>query len=60
MQNQALLSQHSGYGRFNWSDIQNTFNTEDGSLPLGGDNGRQNLDHPKVRLLFDFDLRDIH
>ncbi|PNP48105.1 hypothetical protein TGAM01_v200482 [Trichoderma gamsii] len=48
VQNQALLSQHSGYGRFNWADIQNTFNTADGSLALGGDNGRQNLDHPKV------------
>lgn len=43
-----LLSQHSGYGTFNWSDIQNTFNTADGTLQRGGDNGRQNLDHPKV------------
>ncbi|KAM0459817.1 hypothetical protein ACHAPV_000068 [Trichoderma viride] len=48
VQNQALLSQHSGYGRFNWASIQNTLNTADGSLPLGGANGRQNLDHPKV------------
>jgi hypothetical protein len=53
VQNQALLSQHSGYGRFNWANIQNTFNTADGSLARGGDNGRQNLDHPKVRLLFE-------
>lgn len=53
VQNQALLSQHSGYGRFNWADIQNTLNTADGSLALGGANGRQNLDHPKVRLPFE-------
>ena len=43
-----LLSQHSGYGTKNWADIQNTFNTADATLPRGGDNGRQNLDHPKV------------
>lgn len=46
---QLLLSQHSGYDRLNWTDIQNTFNTADASLQRGGDNGRQNLDHPKVR-----------
>lgn len=45
---QLLLSQHSGYGRKNWADIQNTFNTADATLPRGGDNGRQNLDHAKV------------
>lgn len=45
---QLLLSQHSGYDRLNWTDIQNTFNTADASLQRGGDNGRQNLDHPKV------------
>ncbi|KXH29517.1 hypothetical protein CSIM01_06250 [Colletotrichum simmondsii] len=45
---QLLLSQHSGYDRKNWGDIQNTFNTVDATLPRGGDNGRKNLDHPKV------------
>lgn len=43
-----LLSQHSGYDTLNWTDIQNTFNTADGTLQRGGDNGRTNLDHPKV------------
>ncbi|KAL6701291.1 hypothetical protein J3F84DRAFT_354355 [Trichoderma pleuroticola] len=43
-----LLSQHSGYDNRAWGDIQNTFNTADGTLQRGGDNGRQNLDHPKV------------
>ncbi|RYP70586.1 hypothetical protein DL771_005405 [Monosporascus sp. 5C6A] len=43
-----LLSQHSGYDRKSWSSVQNTFNTADISLPRGGDNGRKNLDHPKV------------
>ncbi|UQC87806.1 uncharacterized protein CLUP02_13326 [Colletotrichum lupini] len=45
---QLLLSQHSGYDRKNWGDIQNTFSTVDATLPRGGDNGRKNLDHPKV------------
>ncbi|KAL0765290.1 hypothetical protein CaCOL14_012039 [Colletotrichum acutatum] len=45
---QLLLSQHSGYDRKNWGDIQNTFDTVDATLPRGGDNGRKNLDHPKV------------
>lgn len=45
---QLLLSQHSGYGRKEWSEIQNTFDTADAGLARGGDNGRQNLDHPKV------------
>jgi hypothetical protein len=45
---QLLLSQHSGYGRKDWGSIQNTLNTADASLPRGGDNGRQNLDHAKV------------
>ncbi|PTB37856.1 hypothetical protein M441DRAFT_148598 [Trichoderma asperellum CBS 433.97] len=48
VQNQALLSQHSGYDRLSWGSIQNTFNTADGTLQRGGDNGRTNLDHPKV------------
>ncbi|RFU75802.1 hypothetical protein TARUN_6444 [Trichoderma arundinaceum] len=48
VQNKLLLSQHSGYDYKNWGDIQNTFNTADGNLQRGGDNGRQNLDHPKV------------
>ena len=43
-----MLSQHSGYQTLNWADIQNTFNTADANQPLGGDNGRQNLDHAKV------------
>nr|XP_036587773.1 uncharacterized protein CTRU02_02689 [Colletotrichum truncatum]KAF6798715.1 hypothetical protein CTRU02_02689 [Colletotrichum truncatum] len=47
-QSQLLLSQHSGYDRKNWGDIQNTFNTVDATLPRGGDNGRRDLDHPKV------------
>ena len=42
------MSAHSGYNKHNWGDIQNTFNTADASLPIGGDNGRKNLDHPKV------------
>ncbi|KAK3937526.1 hypothetical protein QBC46DRAFT_392564 [Diplogelasinospora grovesii] len=45
---QLMLSQHSGYQTLNWANIQNTFNTADVSLPRGGDNGRQNLDHAKV------------
>jgi hypothetical protein len=45
---QLLMSQHSGYGRKAWKDIQNTFNTEDAKKDRGGDNGRQNLDHPKI------------
>ncbi|KAK5992568.1 hypothetical protein PT974_05981 [Cladobotryum mycophilum] len=47
-QNYLLLSQHSGYAKKNWADIQNTLNTGDASQRIGGDNGRQNLDHPKV------------
>ncbi|KOS18022.1 hypothetical protein ESCO_002445 [Escovopsis weberi] len=47
-QNYVLLSQHSGYKKINWADIQNTINTSDGSLFRGGDDARQNLDHPKV------------
>lgn len=45
---QLLLSQHSGYGRKSWGNIQNTFNTADAGLARGGDNGRRNLDHAKV------------
>ncbi|RYP14961.1 hypothetical protein DL765_006029 [Monosporascus sp. GIB2] len=48
MPSHLLLSQHSGYDRKSWSSVQNTFNTADISLPRGGDNGRKNLDHPKV------------
>ncbi|KAK4160189.1 hypothetical protein QBC43DRAFT_325833 [Cladorrhinum sp. PSN259] len=43
-----LISQHSGYQSIAWAQIQNTFSTEDASLPRGGDNGLQNRDHPKV------------
>ncbi|KAK3987650.1 hypothetical protein QBC44DRAFT_331011 [Cladorrhinum sp. PSN332] len=43
-----LLSQHSGYQSINWASIQNTFSTEDATLPRGGANGVQNRDHPKV------------
>ncbi|UNI23273.1 hypothetical protein JDV02_009104 [Purpureocillium takamizusanense] len=45
---QLHLSQHSGYGRVLWPDIQNTFSDDDAGQPRGGDNGRKNLDHPKV------------
>ncbi|KAL7945183.1 hypothetical protein V8C42DRAFT_324838 [Trichoderma barbatum] len=48
VRNRLLLSQHSGYDSKNWGDIQNTLNTSDGGLQIGGDNGRKNLDHPKV------------
>lgn len=47
-QSKLFLSQHSGYDKQAWSDVQNTFNDADASLPRGGDNGRTNLDHPKV------------
>ncbi|RFU81836.1 necrosis inducing [Trichoderma arundinaceum] len=47
-QSRLLLSQHSGYDNRAWSSIQNTLNTADGSQQIGGSNGRQNLDHPKV------------
>ena len=47
-QSKLLLSQHSGYNTQAWPDIQNTFNDADSSLSRGGDNGRTNLDHPKV------------
>ena len=43
-----FLSQHGKYETHAWKDIQNTFNTEDFDKKLGGDNGRKNLDHPKV------------
>lgn len=43
-----FMSQHSGYDKKDWRDIQNTFSSKDAGKPRGGDNGRQNLDHPKV------------
>ncbi|KAJ6442749.1 alcohol dehydrogenase [Purpureocillium lavendulum] len=45
---QLHLSQHSGYDRILWGNIQNTFADGDAGLPRGGDNGKKNLDHPKV------------
>ncbi|KAK4231670.1 hypothetical protein QBC38DRAFT_465262 [Podospora fimiseda] len=43
-----LLSQHSGYQSIPWASIQNTFSTQDATLPRGGNNGLKNRDHPKV------------
>ncbi|GJN79681.1 hypothetical protein PLIIFM63780_003199 [Purpureocillium lilacinum] len=45
---QLHLSQHSGYDRILWPNIQNTFSDSDAGQPRGGDNGKKNLDHPKV------------
>lgn len=45
---QALLSQHSGYQRINWADVQNSFPSSSASEPRGGPNGIKNEDHLKV------------
>src|SRR5437667_538994 len=43
-----FLSYHDTHWEKSWGDIQNTFNTQDFDKPIGGDNGRKNLMHPKV------------
>ncbi|OHE90964.1 hypothetical protein CORC01_13741 [Colletotrichum orchidophilum] len=45
---QFLLSQQAGYDRKKWGDIPNAFSTIEATLPRSGENGRKNLDHPKV------------
>lgn len=46
---QLLLSQHSGYLRLNWNNIQNTLSHADAEAGKAKDpNGLTNLDHPKV------------
>lgn len=46
-QAEAFLSNHSGYKRYEWSQIQNTCNSDTCTQPRGGANGIQNGDHPK-------------
>ncbi|KAK2594315.1 hypothetical protein QQS21_007960 [Conoideocrella luteorostrata] len=45
---QLFLSQHTGYQRINWDQIESTFTTEDANKPRGGCDDQKNLDHPKV------------
>lgn len=45
---QVLLSQHSGYQRINWADVQNSFPTSSAGQARGGPNGIKNEDHLKV------------
>lgn len=46
---QLFLSQHKGYQRVDWSQIESTFQADDAKKPRGGCDGQKNLDHPKVR-----------
>lgn len=45
---ELMLSQHSGYQTLEWDQIQNTLSADTADQPLGGPNGKQNLDHAKV------------
>ncbi|KAG5989667.1 hypothetical protein E4U54_004285 [Claviceps lovelessii] len=45
---QLFLSQHTGYQRVAWSQIESTLDTADAKKPRGGCHGQKNLDHPKL------------
>ncbi|KAG6073366.1 hypothetical protein E4U16_004732 [Claviceps sp. LM84 group G4] len=45
---QLFLSQHKGYQRVDWSQIESTFQADDAKKPRGGCDGQKNLDHPKI------------